>query len=234
MLILILVFLVGTTSAATFDDWKTYDEDKREYTLKNRFLLGYEIGRLQLITPDIYQVGWGSNHRIAEIRIENGEYNYNQIIKGTRLYNVKEDMREVIRDVSYKYKTTEEFPIYNEVCVPDAINGTICSDVESGTKERVVWKDFTKNSLKENENIIIGIYTDVKKGDTIEWISTVYGNEKLTKWAIFNATCTYTVLWSARSFMVLLCFTCPCVNFGFFIIIVGPPILLIFFRLVIL
>ena len=122
---ILIIFLIGFVSAATIDDWKTYDEDKREYTIKNRFLLGYEIGKLQLITPDIYQVGWGSKQKIAEIEINNGEYSYNEIIKGTKLYNMKDNMREVIRDVSYKYKTTEKYPIYDEVCVPDAVNGTL-------------------------------------------------------------------------------------------------------------
>lgn len=186
-LLFVIVLFIGTVSALEFDDWKTYDKTEREYTITNYFGLGKDIANIKLNTPQIFQVGWGYQ-KVAEFEIKNGEFNYEDIIKGIEFYDIKNNLNEIIRNVDYKYKDFETYPTFIEICSPNIENGTLCSIKESGTKQRIIWKDWTNDTLLKRENITIGIFTEVQRDDTIEWIINVYGNERLTKWAIFNAS----------------------------------------------
>ena len=184
--IFFILLLLGNVSALTIDDVKYYDEETSTYTLENFFGLGKHIADLELKTPQMFKVPRGYQ-RVAEIEIRNGEYDYEEIINGIELDNIKDNMKEVIRNVDYKYKTIIQVPNYDWVCSKELnVNGTlmeVCKDVENGTREEEVWRDFTKNSLLRGEIITLGLFTDVQKGDKVEWILNVYGNERLTKWA---------------------------------------------------
>ena len=193
LVMLCMVLLVGTISAlefTTLDDVKIYNKDLSVYTLKEFFGLGKTISTLERKTPQNYEVGLGYQ-KVAEIEIRNGEYDYDEIINGIKLYNIKDDMKEVIRDVDYKYLIYEEVIVndYGNVCNKVLENGTkVCSYEVTGTRteQKEVWKDFTKNSLLKGEVITLGLFTDVQKGDKIEWVLNVYGNERLKKWAIWT------------------------------------------------
>ncbi|KKN19472.1 hypothetical protein LCGC14_0945440 [marine sediment metagenome] len=192
LLLILLFFLVGTVSAfelRDLDDVKNYDEDLKVYSLKN-FFGGKQIAELELKTPTVFKVARGYGD-IAEIEIGNGEFDYDEIINGIELYNTRDGMKEIIRNVDYKYKTIVQVPEYKTVCDKDfSANGTTintnCRQEQVGLKDKIVWEDFTKNSLLKGENITLGIFTEVKKGDKIEWVLNVYGNERLTKWAIWE------------------------------------------------
>ena len=191
MMVFILVFLIGNVSALDIDDFKTYDEDTKTYVIKNFFGLGKEISQLELKTLKKVELGLGYL-KFAEIEIRNGEYNYKEIINGNKLYNIKEGMKEVIRDVDYKYKTIIQVPNYETVCNDvthsNQTISNICTQVEKGTKDKIVWEDFNKNSLLKDEVITIGLFTETKEGDHIEWILNVYGNERLIAWATWTAS----------------------------------------------
>ena len=83
------------------------------------------------------------------------EKDYNEIIKGIELYNINDGMKEFQRDVDYKYW--------------DGKN----------------WIDFGKNELKKDEVVKVGIFTEVKFGDNVEWIIKMYG-ERLVEWATWS------------------------------------------------
>lgn len=192
IVLLFVILLVGTVSALDFDDIKSYDEEKRTYTITNLFGLGKHIADVELKTPDKLKVARGYG-KVAEFEIRNGEYNYNEVIKKIQLYNLNDDMKEFTRDVDYKYKTTRDVPIYDIICkeriLKTLVNGTKliekydCVKKQIGTEERVHWELFDENSLIKGETITIGIFTDVKKGDNVDWVLSVYGKERLTKWA---------------------------------------------------
>jgi len=80
-----------------------------------------------------------------------------------------------------------------QVCLPSRyfINGSVsnfnCVEKDIGLIDKVVWVDFNKNSLLKGEVITLGIFTDVKKGDYVEWIINVYGDERLVEWALWTA-----------------------------------------------
>ncbi len=190
MLIFFSVFLMVTISSFAFDDFKDYDENLKTYSLDNFFGFGKHIADLELKTPQDFKVPRGYG-KVAEIQIDNGEFDYNKIINGIELYNIREDMKELIRDVDYKYKTIIQVPRYETVCDESfSGNGTIinsnCRQEQAGLKNKIEWLDFTKNSLLKGENITLGIFTEVKKGDKVEWILNVYGNERLTAWAVWT------------------------------------------------
>ena len=191
MLFLMVVLLVGTISAVSIDDIKTYDEGNKTYKLENFFGLGKHIADLELKTPqnNIVDVGYGV---VAEIEIRNGEFDYDEVINGIELYNIKYGMREIFRDVDYKYKTTIKVPKYQTVCDKGfAPNGTMidvnCREEQNGFKNEVQWIDFTENSLIKGKTITLGIFTEVKKRDYVEWVINVYGDERLVEWASFTA-----------------------------------------------
>lgn len=187
----LMVFLVGTVSAIDWDDVKYYDEETKTYTLENFFGLGKEIGQLELKTEQNYKVPIGYQ-KFAEVEVRNGEYNYNEIINGITLENIRDNMKEVVRNVDYKYKTIIQVPDYETVCNditnPNETISTNCIQVEKGTKDKVEWFDFKDNSLLIGENITLGLFTNVQKGDKIEWVLNVYGNERLTAWATWEAS----------------------------------------------
>ncbi len=193
LLIFITISLIGIVNAIDFDDVKSYDIDKKTYTLENFFGLGKTIANLELKTPQNNIVARGYQE-VAEIEIRNGEFDYDKIINGIELYNIQDNMNIVVRNVDYKYKTIEDVIVndYKNVCtIKTSTNGTIyeeCYQELAGNhiEQKQVWKDFTKNSLLKTENITLGIFTDVQKGDHIEWVINVYGNEKLTKWAFWT------------------------------------------------
>ncbi len=195
ILMFCMILLVGSTSAFSIndlDDIKPYNEELKTYSLENFFGFGKHIADLELKTPQEVFVPMGYQ-KVAEVEIRNGEYDYNEIINGIELLNIKDDMKEVIRDVDYKYKTIIQVPDYKTLCDKGlSFNGSEisinCRQEQIGLKDEIVWEDFEKNSLLKGENITLGIFTDVKLGDHIEWIINVYGNERLTAWAIFSAS----------------------------------------------
>lgn len=189
LLMFCMILLVGTVSSADFDDVKYYDEETSTYTLENFFGLGKTIADLELKTPqnNLVHLGYGD---IARIEIRNGEYDYEEIINGIELYNIRDGMKEVIRNVDYKYLTYIEVPNREASCVDiEDENKTTyqeCSWIQNGTKLEEQWLPFTENSLLKGETITLGIFTDVQRGDHIEWVINVYGNEKLTAWATWT------------------------------------------------
>jgi len=105
LILFCMVFLIGTVSAIDIDDVKYYDEGTKTYTLENFFGLGKHIADLELKTPQVFEVARGYR-RVAMVEIRNGEYDYNEIINGIKLYNINEGMKETVRTVDYKYKKT--------------------------------------------------------------------------------------------------------------------------------
>ncbi len=191
ILMFMFILLVGNLAAFKIgiDDFKNYDEEEKTYTLTNFFGLGKNIATLELKTPENFVVGAGYQ-KVAEIEIVNGEYDYEGIINAIELYDLNEGFEPFIRQVDYKYKKLVKVPTYTSSCgMQTSINGTksnICTQVQNGNRLEEKWVDFTNNSLNIGENITLGLFTEVKVGDKVEWVVNVYGNERLKKWAIWT------------------------------------------------
>ncbi len=187
-----IILLIGNVSAFEIDDWKTYDTNKKEYTITNYFGLGKEISNIKLNTPQDFKVPIGYQ-KVAEMDFNNGKFDYGNIIKGIELYNIKDGMKTIVRNVDYKYKTLVDVNDYKTSCKEKLYgNGSIekydCTENIVGTHKEERWIDFTSNSLLKGENITLGLFTEVEKGDKVEWIINVYGNERLEEWAVWTAS----------------------------------------------
>lgn len=186
-LMLCMIFLVGTVSALEIDNVKSYNPITKTVTLKNSFLgiPTSSIATATLNTPQNYKVARGYN-KVAEFKIE-GFTDYKEIVKGLEFYDINGNMAKINRDFDLKFKTTRPQKVddYKEVCsYNEATLNETCTYVISGYHYEDVeyWEKLTPADIKKNQIMIIGIFTEVKEGDRIEWIPTIAG-VRIPEWA---------------------------------------------------
>lgn len=190
VLFIITICMVGLVSAATWDDSVSYDDKNREYTITNTFGLGSEIGRIKLNTPHLYYVPSGYQ-KVAEITLTNGN-DWEDILTGVELFYINDDgsYTEFNRQIDYKIQVPFDKPLYERQCQEQNLNGTKtytnCKRVQVGTTPSTKWIDFN-NTLKENQKVTIGLFTEVHVGDKVEWIPIMYGHH-LDEWASWSAS----------------------------------------------
>ena len=187
----IIILISSVVSSLNWDNVQDYDKEKREYTITNAFglpLIGQEIAKIKL-TSDLNQLVPRGYQKVAEFKVENYD-NYTNVFNDMEFYNLKDNSQDFTRDFDYKYKTIIKVPDYETICDENILgNGTViktsCRQEQTGLKDKVVWNDINKLEGLLKGNITIGIFTDVKKGDKVEWIPTLFG-ERLTEWAIWT------------------------------------------------
>ena len=183
----IMIFSVITISAFEIDNFKYYDEDKREYLVKNAFGVGEDIAKVKL-TSSLNQIVPRGYQQVAEFEVENYD-DYVNVFNDMEFYDLNDNNKEFTRNFDYKYKTIIQVPDYKTTCDKGLNeNGTIsniCRAEQIGFYDKIVWKDINKETGLLKGNITIGIFTDVKKGDKVEWIPTLFG-ERLTNWAVWT------------------------------------------------
>ena len=192
MLMLCILF-INMASALEFDNVKSYDTISREVTITNSFGLGADIGKARLNTPLNVKVPIGYQ-KVAEFDLWAYE-DYNDIIKSIDLYDKSQkdwEKNRITRDFDIKYKTYEEIKVddYKTSCYTDekSLNKTqICEKIKIGShyEKKEVWYKLTPADLKKNEFVTVGIFTDVQKGDYVEWIPSIYG-VKVEEWATWE------------------------------------------------
>jgi len=197
-IVLLTLFSAQIVSALEFDNVKSYDEINREVTIKNVFGLGDNIAKVKLITPLKYNVidkGEGIMQKVAEFEITNNK-NYFNVFKEMEFFDLDNLDINVNRNFIYKKKIKigeETINKYEEVCEDGVVykNGSLgneCSREISGKYNQSIykWVDLENELINLNEGIInVGIFTDVKKGDNIEWIPTLYG-VRIEEWAVWS------------------------------------------------
>lgn len=187
IMLFMLIFLVGNVSALEIDNVKSYDEDKREYLIENAFGLGEDIARVKLNSElvELLIVGY---QKVAEFNIENYE-DYINVFNEMEFFDLKDDGKKFTRDFNYKQKTIIQVPNIENVCNDYlSANGTLhkdCNLIEKGTKDKIIWEEINKVDGLLKGNITIGIFTEVRRGDKVEWVPTLFG-ERLTKWAVWE------------------------------------------------
>lgn len=182
-----LVLLISSVSAATWDDIKRYDSDTKTVRIVNALGFGDEIGNATLKTPLINYVPIGKNMLVAEITIGSAE-EYTDALTSMEFYEANNGNKKVDREFEYKVK--EKLlgvrDVYSKECRYNA-NG-ICVKDKIGTEsyEYYGWSNYGTTTIPKGE-ITIGIFIDVKAGDYIEWIPTIFGNHRVEEWAIYAA-----------------------------------------------
>jgi len=189
-LVMLSFMIIPLVSSAEFDNVKSYDEQLKVVTITNAFGLGEVLGQSKLITPQNVRVGLGYQ-KVAEFNISSYT-DYDDILKEFTFTDMKTG-KATERDIDIKFRSYEDVVVddYKEVCDDGVLlkNGTtICEHIIIGshTEKREVWLDKPIVNLKTSETIRIGLYTDVKKGDYIDWIPVIYG-VKIDEWATWTA-----------------------------------------------
>ena len=187
----VMIFLIGTISAFEFDNVQDYDKEKREYTITNAFgipFVSQEIAKIKL-TSDLNHLVPRGYQKVAEFTIENHD-DYINVFNDMEFYDLRKSSESFTRDFDYKYKTTIQVPNYENVCDEFVSeNKTIhyenCRQEQIELRDQTVWEEINKETGLLKGNITIGIFTDVKVGDRVEWIPTLFG-ERLTEWSVWT------------------------------------------------
>lgn len=194
-ILLLGIFLISFASAFEFDNVKKYNPVTREATIYNTFLgiKTSQVGMARLNTPLNNKVAVGYQ-KVAEFDLW-AYTDYNDIIKNIDFYDKNnEDWKnyKFTRNFDIKYKSYEERLIddYDNIFVGYSPNGTaLYGDRKVGEHyEKVeVWKKVTPAVLKKNEKVTVGIFTEVKEGDYVEWVASIYG-VKIEEWSSWTAS----------------------------------------------
>ena len=198
-LLFCMVLLVGTVSALEFDNVKSYDYKTKTITIKNIFGLGNAIAEVKLNTPLNYNVPRGYQ-KVAEFEL-NVFSDYKTAFKELELYDKTKGMNKFNREYDYKYKTIKQVLVndYKNICLDTKIkNGSImkeCEKVKIGShyEEKEDWVKFDILDFKKNDKLIIGIFTNVKKGDRVEWIPNLFG-VRIEEWATWTESLSTDLL----------------------------------------
>lgn len=210
-ILFVLIFIRVVYSQVSVDPNVKSDEIKREFdsttdtvTIRDKDT-NVKIIDLQLTTPNIFNVidkGEGILQQVAEIKFDN----YNKLLIDLNAlkiddfdnFNISfEDLNSntnIDRDFVFKYKKITDTitkPIFKNICIPTLqINGSVireCSDVKIGDRVEDIfeWVDFTSFSELPNSEVDIGIFTDVKKGDKVEWVPENWFGVNIPEWAVW-------------------------------------------------
>lgn len=189
-LILICMFLLPLASAELqWDNVKSYDAETRTVTITNLFGLGKDYAEVQLLSDLNVEVGVGYQ-QVAEFEIR-GFTNYNQFVTGMDFYDMKGGMSAIERNFDLKSKHTEQILIndYKNIITGYTENNTaIISREIIGThyENLITWEILTPVDITQNDNLTIGIFTNVQMGDFVEWIPS-FARVEVEEWASWEA-----------------------------------------------
>lgn len=184
-LMMFAILLVGTVSAAEWDNVKSYDPETRTATVTNALGLGAKIAEIQLKTPEILIVPRGYQ-QVAEFEVRSF-VDYSNAFKELEFIDKKNGDNKILRNYDFKALSYEDYTVneYESQCSL-SLNGTsiVCEDVVIGShvEQREKWTKLTPADFKKNDVLTIGIFTDVQKGDRVDWIPTFFGVQ-IEEWA---------------------------------------------------
>jgi hypothetical protein len=191
-LTLVFFFCLSFASAFEFDNWKNYNSETKEVTVTNAFNLGDDIAKIKLNTPLNNRVARGYN-KVAEFEISAFD-DYNNAFKELELFDKNKGMEKFERNFDYKVRNYETIIVddYETICedifnVQNNSNETSCEQVFIGTHEEQIekWTKLTPADFKKDDILTIGIFTEVEKGDVVEWIPNMFG-VRIDEWAVWT------------------------------------------------
>ena len=183
------ILLLGTVSAADFDNVKTYINNDRSVVIKNAMGFGKDLGKADLVTPNINYVQPGKDRRVMIFTINTYDEMYRNGLGEFDILNMKTG-KYVEKEFKFEYAIYGEVTkdITEQVCVDkfSKIYGNTkhCEQKVIGKKvveEIIEWRKLDTNDLPKGR-LTVGVITDVKVGDHYDGIPTIMG-EKLTRWA---------------------------------------------------
>jgi len=197
LLVTVSVFVVTGMflflSALDDPNIKEYDSVNQKVTIKSSS--GETISDVILNTPLNFIVPRGYQ-KVAEFTIDNKQSSKttSSVLEKLKFYDIGNGNQEIVRQFDYKYEKSLGLKTINDyevVCsYNDLGNGTVlqdCSQILIGTHQEEMFEWADLNSLEEipTGKTKIGIFTNVEKGDKIEWVPTFLGVE-VTEWATWT------------------------------------------------
>lgn len=182
--LIIGILLVSFTSAYEWDNVKSYDNSSRTLIIDNALGLGGNIAIIKSETPTYNLVYMGNDVKVAEYNWTQDDNYTEGVFDGIEFYDLNNGNKIVNRSIVYKYKVGDkETVIYDiKVCKDTGEiekNGTVIVDchLEQRTEEIINerWEVIDDKIDLPKGNYNIGIFTDVKFNDKIEFIPTWYG-----------------------------------------------------------
>ncbi len=189
--VILMLISLGLIFAGT-SNYKFYDNIKNEVTIKEGGMFGSDLVKLTLKSQHINMVEIGKIVKIAEIGISPSR-NYTNALKNITFIDLKTG-KQINRNFDYKYLVLNNISVndYAQDCkIKKDENGTsrnVCSKIKIGSHIEVneQWINMSKDMVKKSDDLIIGIFTEVKPRDYVEWIPTFYDVE-INEWAIWSA-----------------------------------------------
>lgn len=179
--------------APEIENSKIYNPITEEVTVKD--FRNVELARIKLLSKPNEFVLMGKDEKVAEILIDNA-VNYYGALSNMELYQIKNNY-SINRDVRYKYahnfknETTYEWVKENCTTVThkNGTKGEVCNEgfKPIGEKELIEWIEFNGTETLPKGVLRVGIFTEVKEGDYVEWIPTFFG-VRIPEWATFTQT----------------------------------------------
>lgn len=200
--LVVLLMLSSTASAAEFDNHKSYDPETKEITITNMFGLGSQIAKIRLLTPQDYSVidkGQGVEQMVALMHFDVGTdwKNYDKALKKLDLYDMKRQGVPFTRSYRYKVALYDDVPVDRsyQVCDVQGKNGTECRMVPTIDYDRQIvgWIPISEISTLPAGGGDIGIFTDVQKGEKVEWVPTFFGIG-ISEWATWTENLDTNIL----------------------------------------
>lgn len=206
---LTLILMISSVSAFEFDNVKNYYPETKTIEVRNS-VLGIPFLSLDKVAEVKLNSELNQKVRLGYGKVFEYEMtlydDYTNPLKVLNLYNIKNDLQPINRNVDYKYLTYEEVSINDTEYICNKItlkNGTInneCNVEVIGThqEQKEKWLPLEKFIFVKGENITIGGFTYVENGDKIEWIPEYFG-VKINEWASWEASMEVGLI-SAYSF----------------------------------
>lgn len=194
--LLLGIFLISFASALEFDNVKEYNSESNEVRIFNCdlwvgtcLIKGDEIGGARLTSPLSVKVPRGYQ-KVAEFDLWAKE-DYNNILKEFSFKDRNNKDESIVRDYDLKKVDIVDIEVndYLTEC-PAGYNPENyevleeCEQILIGThtEQKEKWTKITPADLKKDEFIRVGVFTDVQKGDHIDWIPKIYGVD-VEEWA---------------------------------------------------
>jgi hypothetical protein len=183
----VFFLLVGTISAFEFDNVKDYDSVNKVVDIRNSVfgIKTSQVAEVQLMTDLNIYVMPGEDRLVAQFKLSNYDKKYSNAFKDMEFYDIKRNNAKINRQFTYKYVesiTQRQIPMSESTCA------TCKVEIKGYKTEEVVnWKEFNSLSELPDGDVVIGIFTDVKPGDYVEWIPTFFG-VRINEWATWTAS----------------------------------------------
>ena len=191
--IMLVILLVGTVSAFNFDNVKRYDESTRAVTFENAFGLGDDIIQVTLKSKQHELVEVGLDRKVSEMEWIVFKDSSNVFVD-MEFFDIDNNLRGFGKNFIHKQKVilgTEEVPVYRPSCRivrgDDGKDTQSCIQVIDHYEPQNIYEWIPIDISQELKagTYTIGIFTDVQKGESTEWIPTYLG-VRVEEWAAFS------------------------------------------------